>query len=288
MVGGTIAKSGGSRACLKRKSECVIKNHKLVEQRGTLEEGRLYILYKRDQKLLEPSLSSTWYSADQLAKLRSEKRSIQALILWMLNKIDRQHKIASGSSSLSADKISWDDVQELELKNFKKVHEEFRTPKKLDMTESLTALKTPADDDKRNIGIKLLEGIATVDEKIGTEAITAVENPPESVSKEPLTKDKLLYQEMQRSIGVVLANWNNLKATLEMLLLDSVENTAKTNKTKAALKKTLTSLETKIMDGDSCYQLLLAEVGSDKTASRRHVCMVGYQSSTGRLQDYTR
>jgi len=52
-----------------------------------------------------------------------------------------------------------------------------------------------------------------------------------------------------------------------MLLLDSVENTAKTNKTKAALNKGLMLLETKIMDGDSCYQLLLAEVGSDKTAS---------------------
>jgi len=130
----------------------------------------------------------------------------------MLNEIDRQHKTASGSSSLSADDISWDDVQELELKNFEKVHEEFRMPKKLDMTELLIALKTPADDDKRNIGIKLLESIVTVDGKIGAEVITAVENPPESVSKEPLTKDKLLYQEMQRSIGVVLANWNNLKA----------------------------------------------------------------------------
>jgi len=131
------------------------------------------------------------------------------------------------------------------------------------MKDPIKILKKYQSDPSHDIGQKLLNEVSAVDGEIGDKVITAMQNPGPVKTED---SDKL-FLDMQRNMGVVLAYWNTLKAAVEMMQMDTTEASTQNEDTKKALKKALQMLEQKMIDRDSWYQMLLAEVGSDKKAS---------------------
>lgn len=72
---------------------------------------------------------------------------------------------------------------------------------------------------------------------------------------------------MQRGIGVVLSNWNNLKYAVDTIIVEAQGLQIRDKSTCAAIRKAVESLEEKVNEGNRRYQLLLTRIGSNAEAS---------------------
>lgn len=221
-------------------------------------------MHKKDQILVEPSLDASWYHGEkELEKILRDKQPAEVVILRMQSKLDRHSKIVSaGVSRSSASTELWAELGAVELRNLEKVYQEFRTPSKLDVKETIIDLKP--------VKIEIWEEAEELAKEVGridTEVLDTIEVKVAERGSRIAADTAALDQMMRSSYGVVLSDWNKLVTAVSLVKLHVEQSDQLTGNMRGVMISMLQQIEAKIQESDHRAQIITSMVDSDRTAS---------------------
>jgi hypothetical protein len=243
VCGGVIANSIGRRFCTR--FNCTVKAHRT--QKVILKADTLHVRGRKDQARLEPNLLISKLPGDvTVESIVIQEKGIGVWAAYFAG-LEAKHERDEflGSSPNMGSLSGWEEVETPSLDHLSQVARDFRTPKKLKLTDLLS---------------------------VDAETLPMILVKPEELKRFPLPANPNArpdeYAEAQRiGLATVLSEWHRVSENFEVLFEEFKKFGGGETKYREALTKTIMKLQTGVGEANGRAVILSAKLGSDPVAS---------------------